>query len=194
MTDDDKKKTSRCAPRKRSKSGKTTAKAKTPARASQAKRDNRAQVATDAQREQPRQPEPQQPAPPPGLAVIPMHVRWRDLDAFNHVNNSSYLTFLEEARLQWLRTVPGEWFHAHAMPVMAAVELHYRKPIEWPAEVDVQLNCERLGNSSVTIGNRIVDRNDASVVYADGNVVMVWIDPATGASVPLPDAIRKACS
>ncbi|HJU08550.1 MAG TPA: acyl-CoA thioesterase, partial [Rhodanobacteraceae bacterium] len=54
---------------------------------------------------------------------------WRDLDAFNHVNNSSYLTFLEEARLQWLRTVPGEWFTAHAMPVMAAVELHYRKPI-----------------------------------------------------------------
>lgn len=194
MTDDDKKKTSRRAPRKRGKSGKTTTKAKTPARASEAKRDNRARVATDAQREQPRQPEPQQPAPPPGLAVIPLHVRWRDLDAFNHVNNSSYLTFLEEARLQWLRTVPGEWFHAHAMPVMAAVELHYRKPIEWPAEVDVQLGCERLGNSSVTIGNRIVDRNDASIVYADGNVVMVWIDPATGASVPLPDAIRKACS
>ncbi|MDE2272096.1 MAG: acyl-CoA thioesterase [Xanthomonadaceae bacterium] len=122
-----------------------------------------------------------------------MHVRWRDLDAFNHVNNSSYLTFLEEARLQWLRTVPGEWFHAHAMPVMAAVELHYRKPIEWPAEVDVQLSCERMGRSSVTIGNRIVDRNDASIVYADGNVVMVWVDPATSASVPLPSAIRNAC-
>lgn len=127
------------------------------------------------------------------LASVPIHVRWRDLDAFNHVNNSSYLTFLEEARLQWLRTVPGEWFSAHAMPVMAAVELRYRKPIEWPAEIDVLLACERLGNSSMTIGNRIVDRNDHACVYADGNIVMVWIDPATGASVPLPDAIRKAC-
>ena len=128
------------------------------------------------------------------IAVIPLHVRWRDLDAFNHVNNSSYLTFLEESRLQWLRTVPGEWFTEHAMPVMAAVELHYRKPIEWPAEIDVLLSCERLGNSSMTIGNRIVDRNDHACVYADGNVVMVWVDPGTGASVPLPDAIRKACS
>ena len=126
------------------------------------------------------------------LAAIPLHVRWRDLDAFNHVNNSSYLTFLEEARLQWLRTVPGEWFNAHAMPVMAAVELHYRKPIEWPAEIDVLLSCERLGNSSMTIGNRIVDRNDHACVYADGSVVMVWVDPATGASVPLPQAIRDA--
>jgi acyl-CoA thioester hydrolase len=141
------------------------------------------------------------PEPAPGgkpgtsnvLAVIPLHVRWRDLDAFNHVNNSSYLTFLEEARLQWLRTVPGEWFGEHAMPVMAAVELHYRKPIAWPAEIDVRLSCERLGNTSLTIGNRIVDRNDANCVYADGNIVMVWIDPASGAAVPLPDAIRGAC-
>jgi acyl-CoA thioester hydrolase len=135
-----------------------------------------------------------QSSPPRVLATIPLHVRWRDLDAFNHVNNSSYLTFLEESRLQWLRTVPGEWFTEHAMPVMAAVELHYRKPIEWPAEIDVLLSCERLGNSSMTVGNRIVDRNDHACVYADGNVVMVWVDPATGASVPLPDAIRSACS
>lgn len=127
------------------------------------------------------------------LATIPIHVRWRDLDAFNHVNNSSYLTYLEESRLQWLRNVPGEWFNEHAMPVMAAVELHYRKPIEWPAEIDVLLSCERLGNSSMTIGNRIVDRDDATCVYADGNVVMVWVDPATGASVALPEAIRNAC-
>jgi acyl-CoA thioester hydrolase len=133
-------------------------------------------------------------APTLTLAAIPLLVRLRDLDAFNHVNNSSYLTFLEEARLQWLRTVPGEWFSEHAMPVMAAVELHYRKPIEWPAEIDVLLGCERLGNSSMTVGNRIVDHNDHACVYAEGNVVMVWIDPASGASVPLPDAIRNACA
>jgi acyl-CoA thioester hydrolase len=128
------------------------------------------------------------------LAVIPLHVRWRDLDAFNHVNNSSYLTFFEESRLQWLRTVPGEWFTEHAMPVMAAVELRYRQPITWPAEIDVLLACEHLGNSSMTVGNRIVDRNDHARVYADGNVVMVWVDPGTGASAPLPEAIRKACA
>lgn len=128
------------------------------------------------------------------LATIPIHVRWRDLDAFNHVNNSSYLTYLEESRLQWLRGVPGEWFNQHAMPVMAAVELHYRKPITWPAEIDVLLTCERLGTSSITIGNRIVDRDNPTCIYADGNVVMVWVDPTNGASVPLPMSIRDICS
>ncbi|MHB1284685.1 MAG: acyl-CoA thioesterase, partial [Metallibacterium scheffleri] len=56
-------------------------------------------------------PEPAQP-----LFTAILMVRWRDLDAFNHVNNSVFLTYLEEARLQWLKDVPGPWFDAHAMP------------------------------------------------------------------------------
>ena len=170
---DDKKSSRQRAPRRRTKAKPATDSAPSPAAPAQST---------------------EQPSLSRVLATIPLHVRWRDLDAFNHVNNSSYLTFLEESRLQWLRSVPGEWFSEHAMPVMAAVELHYRKPIEWPAEIDVLLSCERLGNSSMTIGNRIVDRNDHDRVYADGNVVMVWVDPATGAAVPLPDAIRAACT
>ncbi len=184
MSDDKKKTATRRTPRKPAKAAKkAAAPPKPPAKRPAAPRSG------DKVRETPA---PQNPSPAPKLAAIPLHVRWRDLDAFNHVNNSSYLTYLEEARLQWLRTVPGQWFSEHAMPVMAAVELHYRRPIEWPAEIDVLLSCERLGNSSMTVGNRIVDRHDASIVYADGNVVMVWIDPATGASVSLPQAIRDA--
>lgn len=119
-------------------------------------------------------------------------VRWRDLDAFNHVNNSSYLTFLEEARLQWLRNVPGPWFDEGAMPVLAASQINYRRPIEWPAQLCVALFCERLGNSSMTVAHRIVDDTDHDRLYSDGHVVLVWMNPTTGKPVPLPDAIRQA--
>lgn len=206
MTDDNKKPANKRAPRKRSRSKRQSGNpdaARSPDAAQRTplpSSEDASQSATPEQTGNQRAKTAPEPAPsrgssaPPALAVIPLHVRWRDLDAFNHVNNSSYLTFLEEARLQWLRTVPGEWFSERAMPVMAAVELHYRKPITWPAAIDVLLGCERLGNTSITIGNRIVDRNDHSCVYADGNIVMVWVDPASGAAVPLPDAIRAACS
>jgi len=133
--------------------------------------------------------DPREPTP---LFTAPIAVRWRDLDAFNHVNNSNYLTYLEEARLQWLSHVPGPWFDDHAMPVMAAVQLNYRRPIEWPAQVQVELFCERLGTSSMTIGHRILDAENADRLYSDGNVVMVWMDPATGKPVALPEAIRDA--
>jgi acyl-CoA thioester hydrolase len=124
------------------------------------------------------------------LFVAPIGVRWRDLDAFNHVNNANYLTYLEEARLQWLQHVPG-WFNEHSMPVLAASEVNYRRPIEWPAQLHVQLFCERLGNSSITLAHRIVDAND-DALYSDGKVVLVWMDPATGKPVPLPPSIRDA--
>jgi acyl-CoA thioester hydrolase len=130
--------------------------------------------------------------PPSPLFTAALAVRWRDLDAFNHVNNSNYLTYLEEARLQWLSHVPGPWFDDHAMPVMAAVQLNYRRPIEWPAQLHVELFCERLGTSSITIGHRIIDADDTERLYSDGDVVMVWMDPATGKPVPLPQAIRAA--
>jgi acyl-CoA thioester hydrolase len=128
------------------------------------------------------------------LYTAAISVRWRDLDAFNHVNNSSYLTFLEEARLQWLKRIPGPWMTDNAMPVMAASELNYRRPIEWPAQLRIQLLCARAGNSSMTIAHRIVDAANDELLYCDGHVVMVWMDPASGKSVPLPQAVRDACT
>lgn len=146
---------------------------------------------TEAQNSAPAVTEAQAPEATPGpLFVASIGVRWRDLDAFNHVNNANYLTYLEEARLQWLQHVPG-WFDEHSMPVLAASELNYRRPIEWPAQLNVELFCERLGNSSVTIGHRIVNAHD-DALYSDGKVVMVWMDPASGKPVPLPQSIRDA--
>jgi acyl-CoA thioester hydrolase len=125
------------------------------------------------------------------LFVAALGVRWRDLDAFNHVNNSNFLTYLEEARLQWLQHV-RDWFSEDAMPVLAASELQYRRPIAWPAALHIELRCTRLGTSSVTISHRIVDATDAGVLYCDGHVVMVWVNPATGKAMPLPPTIRAA--
>jgi acyl-CoA thioester hydrolase len=127
------------------------------------------------------------------LFVAALDVRWRDLDAFNHVNNSNYLTYLEEARLQWLQHV-RDWFSADAMPVLAASELQYRRPIAWPASLHIELRCERAGHSSLTLAHRIVDAQDASRLYCDGRVVMVWMNPVTGKPVPLPATIRAAAA
>jgi len=134
-------------------------------------------------------PEPAQP-----LFTAILMVRWRDLDAFNHVNNSVFLTYLEEARLQWLKDVPGPWFDAHAMPVLAASTLNYRRPIEWPASLHIELCCTRVGSSSLTLAHRIVDARDTQCLFCDGDVTLVWMDPASGRSVALPAAIRSACA
>jgi acyl-CoA thioester hydrolase len=88
--------------------------------------------------------------------------------------------------------VPGPWFDEQSMPVLAASEINYRFPIEWPAQLSVELFCLRLGNSSMTIGHRIVDAGQPEKLYSDGHVVMVWMNPHTGKPVALPQAIRDA--
>lgn len=130
----------------------------------------------------------------PLLTSLTLPVRWRDLDAFNHVNNSTYLTYLEETRLHWFGQLDGPWSTDDAAPVVAAVHTNYRRQLGWPAQLAIELHCERLGTTSLTIAYRIAAAGDRSIVFADGNTVMVWIDSATGKPVALPEVIRRACS
>ena len=126
------------------------------------------------------------------LAHIPISVRWRDMDSMGHVNNAKYISYLEEARVRWLLTVPGISMTDRIAPVVAANNINYKRPLTWPNDVVVELYVDRVGSSSVTIGHRIVASTDSAVLYSDGNVVVVWMDTQTGQSAPLPEAIRKA--
>lgn len=125
------------------------------------------------------------------LFRMPVALRWRDLDAFQHVNNSNFLTYLEEARIRWFESWNGEWVNDTIAPLLAAVQLNYRMPIPYPADVAVELFAEKVGNTSLTVGHRIAS-GDGAALYADGHVVMVWIDRAGGRPVPLPEAVRNA--
>ncbi|MCK7593217.1 acyl-CoA thioesterase [Pseudomarimonas salicorniae] len=139
---------------------------------------------------------PVEPAAPPeasdALFRIDFEVRWRDLDAFNHVNNSTFLTYLEEARLRWLESLDGPWLTETSAPVLASAELQFRRPIPWPETLSVTLHAERAGNSSLTLGHRISSATDPDAVYCEGRVVMVWVDAASGKGASLPEAVRRA--
>ena len=126
------------------------------------------------------------------LARVSISVRWRDMDAMGHVNNAKYVSYLEEARVRWMLGVEGVSLSDRIAPVVAATNINYRLPIVWPNDIVVELFVERLGNSSVTIGHRIVDGKNGNTLYSDGNVVVVWMDTQTGRSAPLPEAVRAA--
>ena len=117
--------------------------------------------------------------------------RWRDLDAFGHVNNSNFLTYLEEARIRWFETFGGQWVNDAIAPLLAAANINYRASIDYPAAIVVELFAERIGNTSLTVGHRIRSA-DGSILHADGHVVMVWVDRPTGRPIALPELVLKA--
>ena len=124
------------------------------------------------------------------LFRTPIALRWSDLDAFNHVNNARYLTFLEQARIEWFETVGEPWMTDDIGPVVATATLNFKRPVEYPASIAVELFTEKLGNTSVTIGHRIVAAD--GTVHCDGHVVAVWVNRHSGKPVPLPAAVRRA--
>lgn len=124
---------------------------------------------------------------------IAMDVRWGDMDAFNHVNNASYLRYIEEARVAWFRAlVPEAWADVECAPILAAATVNYRRPIGWPERLRITLLAEKLGTKSLTLGHRIESATQEGVLHADGHTVMVWVD-RSGTSIALPSFIRIAC-
>jgi acyl-CoA thioester hydrolase len=80
-------------------------------------------------------------------------VRWDDLDAMGHVNNATYLTYIQETRFLWLST---------AAMVVARAEVDFLEPIyEGGRFVDVTLWVESIGNSSFNLAYEVIGNNGA---------------------------------
>lgn len=127
------------------------------------------------------------------LYKIAMDVRWGDLDAFNHVNNAHYMRYIEEARVQWFKSLSKDWSAVDCAPILAAIQNNYRKPIGWPEKIEVELFCEHIGTKSLKLAHRITSTADNNILYADGHTIMVWVNAASGSTVPLPENILSAC-
>ncbi len=126
---------------------------------------------------------------------IELDVRWGDVDSFGHVNNAVFLAYLEQCRSLWMDSVPCHWQDGDTGPVVANVNINYRRPIHWPARLEVTLRPESPGRSSIKLHGEIRsvsrDKDVQPTLFADAAVTLVWIDKASGESVPLPASIRE---
>ena len=128
---------------------------------------------------------------PPSVFTKRVEIRWRDMDAFQHVNNSVYLTYLEEARDEWFLEVLGNGLLLNDF-VLARSAIDFRSPLTQEDDaVDVQIWCTRIGTSSVTMAERILAASDGRL-SAEAESVVVHCTPDRARSRPLTDEIRAA--
>ena len=115
--------------------------------------------------------------------VVRERVRLRDIDAFGHVNNAVYSTYLEQARLDAL----GELRSV----ILARVEIDFRAEIRLGDEVEVHSRCSRIGTKSFDLEHeiRVGDR-----VAAEAKSVLVGIDYEARRSAPLTDELKERLS
>lgn len=122
-------------------------------------------------------------------------VRWGDMDAMGHVNNSRFFTYFEQARIEWLETLaPDDWQMDTIGPILASAQCDFKRPVVYPATLAITIAVGVPGRTSLPTFYEVrVDGEDETVV-ATGEAVLVWIDYTTGQPVPLPEALRTALS
>jgi len=128
-------------------------------------------------------------APPVFTTVIP--VRWGDLDAEGHVNNTGFFRFMEETRMRWVAGLGLPTRPPHPVIVLLDAACHYLRPLGYPATVEVAMHAGRIGRSSVQTHYRL-RHVESGEPCAEGYATLVWYDLQQQASVPLHDTLRNA--
>jgi acyl-CoA thioester hydrolase len=118
-----------------------------------------------------------------------VEIRWRDVDAFGHVNNAVYATYLEECRDEWLERGLGDDQAAWDF-VVARLAIDFRRELRLEDdEVLVRCGLARLGTASVTTTETILARGE---VAAEAEAVLVARNPERDGSRPLTEAERAS--
>lgn len=119
-----------------------------------------------------------------------LQVRFRDLDAFGHVNNAVFFSYVEMARIRYLLDVLEVEADFSTLPlILARVELDFRSPIFFGDDLEVGTRVDRIGRTSFTMSHRVTAGPDRRLV-ADVVSVLVTYDYATASPIRVPDDWR----
>lgn len=121
------------------------------------------------------------------VSRIPM--RWGDMDAMGHINNTIYFRFLEQARIEWYGYL-GRANLAGMETVVVNAHCSFMLPLTYPGTVEVRTFAGSPGRSSFEITQEIRRIDEPEKLVAQGGAKVVWVDRKTGKSAPLPDEVR----
>lgn len=119
---------------------------------------------------------------------VEVPVRFRDLDPLRHVNNAVFNTYFEEARIQFIMSVPElkRGMDGHYSFVLAHLDLSYIKPILYKEKIRVYSSIESTGNSSVSAIQAIFSEGEDEL-KAVAKTTGVWFDLNTNRPAHLPE-------
>ena len=122
----------------------------------------------------------------------PIEVRYGDLDPQGHLNNAKYLTYIEQARIAYVRHL-GLWQGGSFLDIgviLAEARVTFKAPILWGQPIQVGVHTHRLGNKSFDVLYTIED-SQTGIEHASGSTVQVAYDYHCGETIPIPDHWRK---
>ena len=121
---------------------------------------------------------------------VKIQLRWSDFDALRHLNNVSYVEFMQDARFALLESLNlGAEHLVEVGHVVAHNEIDYLKPVGMNTrELIVDIKVEHIGGASYKLAYTFLD--ESGTEYARAHTVMVQVESSSGAVVRITDELR----
>ncbi len=123
---------------------------------------------------------------------IEQKVRWKELDALNHVNNAQYFSYFEDVRIVYMRELGYGSLDSHSEfgPILANISCEFKSPLGYPDRLSIGCGISRLGNSSLVLDYDIFSHTQNKIV-STGRSVVVMVNYKSGKSVSIPEEVRN---
>ncbi len=117
-------------------------------------------------------------------------VAWGQLDAFNHVNNTVYFRWFEDARIACFQRIgfTAEVIKSGIGPILARTSCVFRQPLAFPDTITACARIEDLDDDRFTMIYAVFSDRVGLAAHGEGRIVC--FDYRAGAKAPLPDAVR----
>ena len=121
-------------------------------------------------------------------------IRWGDMDAMNHVNNTVYFRYLETCRIDWMRDIGCLPDPAGEGPVIVNAFCNFYKQLEYPGDVLVKMYVSDPGRTTFESWGTMERADQPGVIYAAGGATTIWVDFPNQKATTLPDWMRALVS
>ena len=120
-----------------------------------------------------------------------MAIRWGDMDAMGHVNNTVYFRYLEQARIEWFTEIGCTPDPKGEGPVIINAHCTFMRQLKYPGEIEVRTYAGAPGRSSFETIQEIRRVDAPESLCAEGGAKVVWVNFPSGKSVSLPEDMRN---
>ena len=116
--------------------------------------------------------------------IIELDTRWADMDWIGHVNNATFLTYIESARIKLIEDLG----FLEVPIIMASIKIDYINQLKYPATMQIGQKISRIGNSSFDILTGIFEKKD-EILITLSTTTLVCYDYKTQKSIKVPNQI-----
>ena len=116
----------------------------------------------------------------PFFHAVEIQTRFSDFDMLGHLNNTSYLQYMDLAKVRYFEAVTGKPLDLKGIAtVIVNINVSYFSPAHFGEPVSVLTACVKISQRSFVLEQRVVNPTTGDVKCI-ATVVMAGFDPKTG--------------